>query len=424
MIGMLRTHRHLSDGQLLAYVENDLLPKRRKSAEAHLRTCPACRDRLEQLARTATDLTVTLHDVGQQVPLAQTASWDTVARRRKKQRPRSLVSPSRLLLRPAATLSVLVLIVAGLAGLIHTLAVTGTTLTRPTPTPSPTLPANPSPAPGPLPRLSPDRRTDPVSCLILGVDGESGATDETDALVIFYLDAEAEHAFLLSIPRDLYVTVPEYGQARAGSVYGLGQQRAPTGGLSLARETISATLGIPVHHVVLIRFESFVALIDAIGGVDVEVPQPIEDPAFPDDRGGQDPLSVLPGEQHFDGVQALRYARTRVVPSPGFDRAFRQRQLILAAHERVTRLDLLPDLIAQAPALWSAIADDIETDLSLSDVIDLALLATGIPADHIRTDALGECCTVQHTTPAGERVLLPLPDETKTQIDSLLKGGR
>ncbi len=412
-------NKHLNDHQLLAYLEDDLSPDRRERAEAHLRACPACRARLETLARTAEDLTTTLHAVGEQVPLSPTRSWEAVARRRAKQRP-----AFRPLLRQWATVTALVLLVAGLAGLIHTLAVSGPTLTEATPTPSPTSPASPSPAAGPLPRPPLGGLSTPISILVLGTDGESETSDETDALVLFYLDAEAGHAFLLSIPRDLYVELPSHGQARAGSAYGLGKRDEDTSGLGLAREAISATLGLPVQRAALVHFDGFVALVDAIGGLDVEVPYPIEDSIFPDGHGGYDPLLIPAGEQHFDGEMALRYARTRLVPAPGFDRAFRQRQLILAAHDRVTRLDLLPDLIVQAPTLWAAIAGGFETDLSLSDVIDLALLATSLTADDITTAALDECCTVRHTTPAGERVLLPQPEGIEALMENLLEEER
>jgi len=407
--------RHLNDRRLLACLEEGPSPE----AEAHLRACPACRARLETLARTAEDLTTTLHAVGEQVPLSPARSWEAVARQRAKQRP-----APRPLLRQLATVATLVLLVAGLAGLIHTLAVTGPTPTETTPTPSPTSPASPSPAAGPLPRPSPGGLSTPISILFLGADGESETSDETDALMLLYLDAEAKHAFLLSIPRDLYVEVPGRGQARAGSVYGLGERDEDTGGLALAQETISATMGLPVQHAALVRLEGFASLIDAIGGLDVEVPHAIEDPAFPDGHDGYDPLLIPAGKQHFDGTTALRYARTRIIPAPGFDRASRQQQLILAAHDRVTRLDLLPGLIVQAPTLWAAIAGGFKTDLSLSDVIDLALLATGLTADDITTAALDECCTVQHTTLTGEHVLLPQPEEIKALMEDLVEGER
>jgi LCP family protein required for cell wall assembly len=414
-------HVHLNDQQLLSHLTHELPSGQRERAAAHLRDCPACRARLEHLAQATADLTTTLHAVGEQVPTATARSWENVSQHWKPQRTRRGTFLFRLPLRHIATLAVLVLIVAGLAGLIHTLAVTGPALTKATPTPSPTSPASPSPPPGPLPRMSPASQAAPVSVLILGIDGERATSDEVDALMLLHLDAESKRAFLLSIPRNLYVEVPGYGQARAGSVYGLGERDAVSSGLTLARETISMTLGLPTQRTVLVRFDSFVGLIDTIGGVDVEVPHPINDPRFPDNQGGFDPLVIPDGRQHFDGASALRYARTRVVPAPGFDRASRQRQLALAVHDRVTRLDLLPDLISQAPTLWSEIAGGLETDLSLSAVIDLALLATNLTTDDITTAALDECCTVEYTTSAGARVLLPQPDEIETLITSLLE---
>jgi LCP family protein required for cell wall assembly len=412
-------NRHLNDRQLLSYLENDLSPGRRERADAHLRACSTCQARLQRTAQTAADLAMTLQAVGEQVPLSPAHSWNTIVQRRQREQPRRYVAFFPFL-RYAAILAVLVLIVGGLAGLIHTLAVTGPALPQAEPTPTP-LPTSPSPAPGPLPHAQADRMAAPVSLLVLGVDGERATSDETDMLMLLYLDAKAERAFLLSIPRDLYVEVPGYGQARAGSVYGLGEQDTSTNGLALARQTISATLGLAVDHAAMVRFDSFVTIVDTIGGVDVEVPHPIDDPDFPDGQGGSDPFSLPAGTQHLDGTTALRYARTRVVPADDFDRTFRQQQLALAVHDRVTRLDLLPDLIAQAPTIWSAVAGGLETDLSLSNVIDLALPATSLTTADVATTALNECCTVASTTSAGRRVLLPQPEEIEALIQNLLE---
>ena len=416
------TH-HLSDRQLLAFVEGELPPGRRARAEAHLQTCPACNMRLERLTQVTEELSTTLHAVGEQVPLTPARSWEEVARRWRRQRPQAPVPRLRPLLRHAAILAILGLAVVGLAGLIHTLAVTGPATTGPTPTPTPTPVSSPSPAPGPLPRPYPNRLASPVSILILGVDAErdSARADEVDALMLLCISDEAQRAFMLSIPRHLYVEVPGHGKAPAGSIYRLGAERGQAEGLTLARESISATLGFPVQHTVLVRLDAFVTLIDTIGGVDVQVPHPIEDPTFPDGHGGYAPLSIDAGRQHFDGVLALRYARTRVEPSPSFDRAFRQRQIVLAAHRRVMERDLLPELISQAPTLWSHVSDGLETDLTLSDVIDLALLATHLSTEDIATASLGECCTVQHVTPGGQRVLSPHPEEIQTLMRNLLE---
>jgi LCP family protein required for cell wall assembly len=414
--------RHPDDRHLLSYLENDLSPGGKEQVEGHLKTCDACQARIEKLAATAQDLTATLAAVGDQVPLAPKRSWQKISQRRNTRRP--TIIPFPLSLRRAATLVSLALLIggliAGLAGLAHTLAITGRDSGEATPTAQVAHPAAPSAPPGPLPGHPGGPKT-PTALLILGIDGESSSSNEVDMLMLLYLDAEAKQAFLLSIPRDLYVEVPGHGQARAGSIYSIGERDETTDGLTLARQTISATLSIPVQHAALVRFESFVALVDTIGGVDVDVPHAIDDPSFPDGHGGYDPLSIPAGQQHFDGALALRYARTRVVPAPGFDRTFRQRQLILAAQERVLRLDLLPDLIAQSPDLWTAVAEGLETDLSLRGTIDLALPASAISTQDIATADLGACCTVEHVTSTGERVSLPQPREIENLILSLLE---
>ncbi|MBN1812982.1 MAG: LCP family protein [Anaerolineae bacterium] len=417
---------HPNDRRLLSYQEDNLSPGHRRRVEAHLRACLACQARLEELNETAESLTATLTAVGNKVPLAPSRSWQRVAQQRKTQRSTPLAVLLRSPLRRAATLVALVLLsgglVAALAGLAHTVATTIQTSDDPTPTAQLTLPANPSSPPGPLPHS--DGLKAPTTLLILGIDGESASSDEIDMLMLLYLDAEAERTFLLSIPRNLYVEVPSHGKARAGSVYGMGEQDEATDGLTLVREVVSTTLGIPVHHAALIRFDSFVTLVDAIDGVDVDVLQAIDDANFPDGHGGYEPLSIPAGQQHFDGALALRYARTRVVPAPGFDRTFRQRQLVLAAQERVLRLEMLPDLIAQSPTLWAAVAGGLETDLSLRGTIDLALSASSIAAEDIATADLGGCCTAEHTTPSGELVLLLQSEETEAVIQDLLEERR
>jgi LCP family protein required for cell wall assembly len=416
--------RHPDARQLLSYLEGDLPPGRREQIEAHLHSCPACRSRLEHLTQTSKDLEATLLAVGDQVPLAPNRSWQRIARRRRAQHLARLAALLRLPLRRAATLVALTILigglVVGLASLAHTLAIAVRAPDDITPTAQATLPANPSSPPGPLPGHPGGPKT-PTALLILGIDGESASSNEIDMLMLLYLDAEAKRAFLISIPRDLYVEVPGHGQARAGSVYRIGEEDEATNGLALARETISATLSIPVQHAALVRFESFVTLVDGVGGLDVDVPHAIDDPDFPDGHGGYDLLSIPAGQQRFDGALALRYARTRVEPAPGFDRTFRQRQLILAAQEQVLRPDMLPGLIAQSPTLWAAVAGSLETDLSLSGVIDLALAASGIAAEEIATADLGECCTTESIGAKEERILLLQPEKTEAVIRDLLE---
>jgi LCP family protein required for cell wall assembly len=418
--------KHLNDHLLLEYMENSLSPQRRGQVEAHLHSCPTCRTHLERMTQTASNLTVALQDIGKRTPLRAAHSWEAVNQRRKrKQRPGLLALSRRPYPRYAATLAARVILliglVAGIAGLAHTLATTSTDTDEATATPPLAIAVSPSSPPGPLPGHLTGGPPSPVGILVLGVDGENASSSETDLLMFLYLDAEAERAFLLSIPRDLYVEVDGYGQVRAGSVYGIGESDDNADGLTLAGETISDTLSLPVHYTALVRFEGFVTLIDTIGGVDVTVLHAIDDPLFPNGQGGYDPLSIPAGRQHLDGALALRYARTRVVPAEGFDRTFRQRQIVLAAQERVMRLDMLPDLIAQSSAIWTAISESLETNLSLSHAIELAVSMPNISTDDITSVSLDECCTVPHTAPNGEHGSLPQPEAVKALVQNLLE---
>lgn len=414
-------NKHLNDHQLLVYLENGLSPDLREQADAHLHICPACHARLDRLAQNAATLTATLDAVSRQVNLAPKRSWAALAQRRERRRKSAFGVLLRPRLRHAAVLATLAVLIVGLAGLVHTLAITGFAPIEATPVPDATPTASASSMPGPLPSQHSDGPMTPIACLLLGVDGENANSDDVDSLILLYLDSNTERAFLLSIPRDLYVELPGHGQTRAGSVYKVGERDETTNGLTLARETISATLGFPIQHAVLVRFDGFVTLVDAIGGVEVEVPHLIDDTEFPDDQGGYDPLVIPAGRHHFDGAIALRYARTRVEPAPGFDRAFRQRQIILAAYHQVSQPNLLSNLLPQAASLWTAVADAVESDLSLNAIIDLALLAPGFNTDNITAVNIEDCCTTQHTTSTGELVLSPQPEAVETLIHSLLE---
>ena len=260
---------------------------------------------------------------------------------------------------PKNTVSVLVLIV--LTACSHV----APTPVRPTTTVyyAPPTPAVHKPV---IPLSKPRPEVGPTTVLLLGTDrrGPEGSTNNTDALMFFSLDLTAQRIVMFSIPRDLYVEIPGYGQERVNVAYAWGKQDG-TGGLALARQTVSATLGIPVQHANCIDFGVFVTLIDTIGGVEVNVPYDISDPTYPDSGIGHDPFYLPAGQHHLDGATALKYARTRATPGGDFDRTARQRQLVLAVRDRVTQFDLPPGLITQSPQLWFALQTAFETDLML-----------------------------------------------------------
>lgn len=298
--------------------------------------------------------------------------------------------------------------------------------------PSPTAPwENPAPVeegasviavnrpPVPLPTSRP--QSDATTVLLLGADRRSSdeGVSNTDTLMLVRLDPDARRIAILSLPRDLYVDIPGHEQGRINTAYAWGEDDG-TGGLALARQTVSATLGIPVQYAALVDFAAFVTLVDAIGGVDVDVPHAIYDQTYPDDGIGYDPFYLPAGRNHLDGETALKYARTRVTSGGDFDRTSRQRQLVLAARDRVTQFDLLTDLVAQSPQLWADLQDTFETDLTLGEIVDLSVAASRVPADQVVVASVDDTCTQFWTTPSGAEVLLPDYAAIEALLDDLL----
>lgn len=249
-----------------------------------------------------------------------------------------------------------------------------------------------------------------VNVLLLGIDqreGEEGPW-RTDTVLILTLDPVTMSAGMLSIPRDLWVTIPGYDeQNRINTAHYYGDAYAyPGGGPALARDTVAWNLGVPIHFYARINFTAFETVIDEIGGIDVYIPETIEDPYYPDEGYGYDPFYIEAGEQHLDGQTALRYARTRATFGGDFDRGRRQQQVILAVRDRVVNLNQLPRLIAKAPVLMETLGDAVRTDMSLDQALQIAQLASEIDPDEIVTAVLDHNYTSAWETPDGWQVLI------------------
>jgi len=177
-------------------------------------------------------------------------------------------------------------------------------------------------------------------------------------------------------------------------------------------KTVYELLGEPIHYYVRVNFSGFVRAIDLIGGVDVYVEEDIYDPQYPDDNYGYEPLYIPAGQHHFDGEMALKYVRTRH-GSSDFDRLRRQQQVIMAARDRVMRLDLLPKLLPKLPQLLRELSDAVQTDLQLDEIMRLAKLADEIEPDHIQMAVIDSSMTMPAKTPEGWDVLLPIPEKIR-----------
>jgi LCP family protein required for cell wall assembly len=255
---------------------------------------------------------------------------------------------------------------------------------------------------------------------MMGIDRRPGEAfvSRTDTIMVLSIDPATDTASILSIPRDLYVEIPGYGQDRVNTalVYG-SQQGDYLDGAALAMQTVSYNLNIPIHHFVLVDFGAFVRTIDLLGGIVVDVPYEINDPEYPDMNYGYDPLLIPAGVQQFDGATALKYARTRHGDSD-FNRAYRQQQVLFAARTKALELGV-GEMLLRAPSLYRQVEEGVRTDLSLEQLLRLAKSIGDIPAGSIRNEVLDYDYVTSYRTPGGASVLLLRPDTAIPLIQTL-----
>lgn len=246
-----------------------------------------------------------------------------------------------------------------------------------------------------------------INVLLLGIDrreGEHGPW-RTDTMIVATLDPKTKTAGMLSIPRDLYVPIPApgAGQNRINTANYYGDTtKYPGGGPALAKKTVEYNLAIPIHYYVLLDFGGFEKIIDALGGIDVDVPEAIDDPEYPTADFGVMHLQIPAGMQHMDGDMALKYARSRHTTSD-FSRSQRQMQVILAARDKALRINAL----AQMPQLLAQLRDAVETDMTPEQMLALAPVAAQVRPDNIKVRAIDLNMTYEIKLNTGADVLWP-----------------
>ncbi|HSX44536.1 MAG TPA: LCP family protein [Candidatus Saccharimonadales bacterium] len=221
-----------------------------------------------------------------------------------------------------------------------------------------------------------------VNILMLGRGGDGHAgPDLTDTILVASIDPVQKEAALLSIPRDLYVKNSYGGHVKINEIYADAKyavlngrkipnqkQAAEDAGFKAIESTVSATMGIPIHYHVLVDFKAFRDAVNTVGGVDLNVTTSLYEVQWLEDIHRNYVLNVPVGHQHFDGVRALAYARSRhTSPRGDFDRTERQRALLVALKEKVFSLGTYSNPV-KISQLLDAFGNHVETNLSTKDV--------------------------------------------------------
>ena len=261
-----------------------------------------------------------------------------------------------------------------------------------------------APPPTPLPPAG-----ERINILLVGIDrrGGTGWGYRTDTIIILTVDPVNKTAGMLSIPRDLQLSIPENGDDRinTANVWGYNDDY-PGGGPALLKRTIESAFGIEIDYYVMADFKAFVEIIDTLGGIDINVPKELHDTQYPDPRPG-DPYAFKtihfdPGWQHMDGERTLKYARSRMSTSD-FDRAKRQQMILVAIRDKALNLNLLPKL----PIMAATLANNVKTDMTMEEMAELAPLAPQIDTANIKQAVLEKPLVYAFRREDGAAVQLP-----------------
>lgn len=262
-------------------------------------------------------------------------------------------------------------------------------------------------APDPVSVLT-DSQT--VTFLLLGSDKRPGQTYfRTDTIVIAAVRPKIGQVTLISVPRDLYVYIPDTGMDRINTAYEYGEMNQyPGGGAALLKDTILYNLGIRIDHLAIVDFDVFRRIVDTLGGLDVPVfcsytDWHLIDPSYdPENVNNWALYTVGPGIVHMDGDLALWYARSRL-RSSDYDRGRRSQEVLRALYARAMQTDA----ISKIPQLYNDFSSSVITDLGLEGILQLAPLALHLNNADIRSYYIGRDEVSGWMTPGGASVLLP-----------------
>jgi len=217
-----------------------------------------------------------------------------------------------------------------------------------------------------------------INVLLLGRGGgDHEAPDLTDTILLASIDPVNHTSTLLSIPRDLWVDVPNQGAMKINAVWETGEfkqlgkvhpgstdPKAIQAGFDLTDQMVESILGVPINYNVLVDFQAFKQGVDTVDGVTVNVPTDLVDPTMAWENSN-DPVLAKAGVQTFDGKHALIYVRSRETTSD-FARSQRQRAVLVALKDKIDTLGTLSNPL-KISGLMNAFSNNVKTDFSLKD---------------------------------------------------------
>lgn len=207
-----------------------------------------------------------------------------------------------------------------------------------------------------------------INILLLGAAGEKKpGKNLTDTIMVMSIDTKSNKVGFLSLPRDLYVPIPNtksFTKINGIYQYGLANNQ----GSDLIKQTVEQVTGIPIHYFVVADFDGFTKIIDDIGGINVMVQRDIYDARYPGPNYSYETFEIKKGLHKLDGATALKYVRERHDdPEGDFGRAKRQQQVLQSVKNKIFSMQTLFNVIAINNML-NTVGDNIKTDISFDDL--------------------------------------------------------
>lgn len=263
--------------------------------------------------------------------------------------------------------------------------------------------------------------TDALTIMVLGVDTRGDGGDQNaDVIILARLDLETEELRSVSIPRDLLVEIPGYGPGKINGAYGLGIDEDPgnrVAGVAMMRDTIEYNFGVYIDDYVMVDFDGFKEVVDALGGIEITVPERIVDEAYPTEDYGTRTFIVEAGRQHMDGETALAYARTRHQDS---DDKRRERQMLVIEAMLQRGQDL--GSLTRVADLISALSGAALTSFGWNEQLALASMALHFDTASVQMANLEQPLIEPGTADDGAWVYVGDIGQISAYIESVLSG--
>jgi len=253
-----------------------------------------------------------------------------------------------------------------------------------------------------------------INVLLLGMRGDDmpGGGLLADSIIVAAVRPQENKVALISIPRDLYVKVPDSpNQSKINAVYPVFAEKGEGKGLEGMKEVVSEVTGLPIHYAVSIDFRGFKELVSAVSGVDIYLDKPFSEPKQFEGENALN-FSLPAGRNHLDGDKALFFVRARYASSD-FERAKRQQQVLIALKDKLLSLGTLADF-GKVNNILNILGDDVRADMDVSEMKKFFDVANEIKDPQIKqkvfdTSDEGLLYSSKADTPEGKTyILLPV----------------